>query len=165
MVGNDDLRHRRHAHSITTQHTIHLIFGRSLESWSLYSYIDAVRDTYLTLPRYNRSLLYKVEVISLVHVGETRTCREVLSPQRMLREHVDMVCNYHEIANLECGVHAAGSIRHEKGLYAQLIHHPDRECHLLHGVALVEMKTSLHGKDIHSTEFSEDQLSAVTFYR
>ena len=90
-------------------------------------------------------------IISLMHIWETWACGEILTTQRMLREEVDMVGDDHNVANLKGGIHTTGSIRDEQRLDAQLIHHTDREGHILHGIAFIKMESALHGKDIDTT--------------
>ena len=46
-------------------------------------------------------------VVGLVHVGETRTGREVLAAKRVLWEEVYVVGDNHEVADFEVGVHAS----------------------------------------------------------
>jgi hypothetical protein len=82
----------------------------------------------------------------------------------MLREEVDMVGDDHQVANLECRIHATCSIRYEEGLDAQFVHDTDREGDLLHVVALIVVETALHGEDIYTSELTEDELAAVSFY-
>ena len=82
----------------------------------------------------------------------------------MLWEEIDMVCNHHEVANLEGGVHTTGSIRDKERLDAQLVHHTNREGHLLHVIALIVVETALHGHDVYTTELAEDEFATVTFY-
>ena len=100
-----------------------------------------------------------------MHIREAGTRGEVLATQRMLGEEVDMVGNDHQVANLEGGIHATGSIRHEECLDAQFVHHTDGECHFLHVIPLVVVEASLHGHDVHATQFAEDECTSVTFYR
>ena len=83
-----------------------------------------------------------------MHVWETRSCRIVLSAERMFREEIDMVSDNHQVADSELRVHTTSRIGYEKCLDAQLIHHTDREGDLLHGITFIEMEASLHGKDI-----------------
>ena len=99
-----------------------------------------------------------------MHVGKTRACGEVLAAQRMLGEKVDMVCDNHQVANLEGRVHTTCSIRHEERLNAQLVHHSYGEGDILHRVAFVEMETTLHGEDVHPAEFAEDKGTGMSLY-
>lgn len=75
-----------------------------------------------------------------------------------------MVGNHHEVANLEGGVHTTGSIRDKECLDAQLVHHADGKGHLLHIIALVVVETALHSHDVYTTEFTEDEVTGVSFY-
>ena len=79
----------------------------------------------------------------------------------MLGEEIDMVGNHHQVANLEARVHATGSIRDEKCLDAQLVHHANGEGNLLHGVALVVVETALHSHNVYAAQLSEDKLAAM----
>ena len=102
-------------------------------------------------------------VVGFVHVREARTGGEVLAAQRVLGEEIDVVGDDHEVANLEGGVHATGSIGDEERLDAQFVHDADGERHLLHVVALVVVESALHGHDVDAPEFAEDELAAMSF--
>ena len=84
--------------------------------------------------------------------------------QWMFREEVDVVSDNHQVTNLEVRVHAPSCIAYEEGLDAQLVHHTDREGHLLHGVPLVVVETSLHGQDVLATQFAHYEATAVSLY-
>ena len=103
-------------------------------------------------------------VVRFVHVWEARTCGEVLATQRVLGEEIDVVGNHHEVANLEGGVHATGSIRDKERLDAQLVHHADGERHLFHIVALVVVEPALHSHNVYTTELTKDEGTGVSFY-
>ena len=106
-------------------------------------------------------LLDESVVVSLVHIREARTGREVLAAQRVFREEVDVVGDNHQVADLELRVHAARSVAYEEGLYAQFVHHADRERNVLHRVALVVVEASLHRHDVLAAELAEDELARV----
>ena len=97
-----------------------------------------------------------------MHVGEPWAGGEVLSTKRMLREEVDMVGNDHDVADAELGVHATCGIADEERLDAQFVHHADGERDFLHGVAFVEVETSLHGHDVLVAKPSEDELAGMS---
>ena len=97
-----------------------------------------------------------------MHIRETRSCGEVLTTKRMLWEEVDVIGDYHQVADIELRVHAACGIRYEEGLDAQFVHHAYGEGDLLHRVALIVVETALHGKDIHTAQFAEDQFAAMS---
>ena len=80
----------------------------------------------------------------------------------MLGEEVDMVSNYHQVANFEGGIHATGSIRDEERLDAQLVHDTYGEGDFLHVVSLVVVETALHSHDVHTTQFAEDECTSVS---
>ena len=162
MMGYNDFRDGRHADGVAAQRAIHLVFGRSLEGGPLYAYVDTIGDAYLLLLGNGSSLLDEGKVVGLVHVRETRTGREVLAAQRMLGEHVDMVGDNHQVANLEGGVHAAGSIADEERLDAQFIHHADGEGDGFHVVTLIIVEAALHGEYVYTAEFAEDELARVS---
>ena len=99
-----------------------------------------------------------------MHIREAWSCGEVLAAQRVLGEEVDMVGDNHQVTHMERLVHATGGIADEECLDAQLVHDTYGERHFLHRVALVEVETSLHSKDIYPTQLSEDQLSTMSFH-
>ena len=165
MVSHDHLRDRRHAHGIAAQNPIHLVFGRSLEGGALHTYIYTVSDTDLLFAGNLRSELDQFLVVGLMHIRETGTGGEILTAQRMLWEEVDVVGDDHQVAYVETFVHASGGVGYEQSLYAQLIHHTDREGHFFHGVAFIEMEASLHGENVDVAELAEDQFTAMSLHR
>ena len=163
VVGHDDLRDGGHADGITANEAEHAIFGRRLEGGALYADIDTVDDADVFLLSYLVGKGYQLVAVCLVHVGEPRSCGEVLTAQRMLGEEIDMVGDDHQVANPEVRVHATGSIRHKERLDAQLVHHADGEGHLLHVVALIVVEASLHGNDVLASQLTEDQFADMSF--
>ena len=164
VMGHNHLWNGGHTDGVATYRTIHAVFGRGLECRTLHTDIDTVFDAYLFLLGYLRSEFDQFPVVSLMHIGETGTCGEVLASQRVLREEVDMVGDDHQVAHMEIFVHAACGIRYEEGLDAQFVHHADREGHLFHRVAFVIVEAPFHGEDIDTSEFSEDEFAAMAFY-
>jgi hypothetical protein len=73
-----------------------------------------------------------------------------------------MIGDHHQVADIEPRVHATCCILYEEGLDAQVIHHAYGEGDLLHRVALIEVEASLHGKDIHTAQLTEDELAAMS---
>ena len=162
VVGYDDFGNGRHTYGVATQRAIHPVFCRCLEGRSGGTDVDAIDQSDVLLLGNLRGEVDELVVVGFVHVREAWTCGEVLATQRMLGEEVDVVGDNHQVANLKGGVHASGRIADEEGLDAQLVHDPYGECHFLHGVALVVVETALHGHDIHPTELTENQLSAMS---
>lgn len=158
------LRNGRHAYRITTQEMIHPILRRRLEGRTLYAHIDTMLQGDALLLGDSVGESDQLMVVSLVHIGEARTCREVLTTQRMFGEEVDMVGDDHHVADMELRVHTAGGVADEERLDTQLIHHPLGEGNLLHRVALIEMETAVHGNDVHATELSEDELAGMSLH-
>ena len=118
VVGYNHLWNSGHTDSIATQDTIHLIFGRCLEGWSLQAHIDAILQADLLLACNIESHLDEQGIIGLMHIRETWSCGEVLATQRVLREEVDVVGDDHQVTNLETGVHATCGIADEEHLDA-----------------------------------------------
>ena len=83
----------------------------------------------------------------------------------MFWEEVDVIGNYHQIANLEAGVHTTCSIGNEERLDAEFVHDTNREGDFLHGVTFIKVETPLHGHDIYSTEFAKDESAGMAFDR
>ena len=163
MVGHDDLWHGGHSDSVTAQDPVHPVFCGRLKGRALHTHIDAVFYTYLLLTGNLRGKLDQFLVVCLVHIGEARTCGEVLAAQRVLGEEVDVVGDDHQVAHMESLVHAACGVADKEGLDAQFVHHAYGEGDILHRVAFVEVEPALHGEDVHPAEFAENQLAAVTF--
>ena len=164
MVSYYHLRDGRHANGIAPHYAIHLIFCRGLEGWSLYAYVNTIGDANLALSGNLCSCFDKVGVVGLMHVGEARTCGEVLATQRMFREQIDMVGDDHQVANLEGWIHATCCIGDKECLDAQLVHDANGEGDSLHAVAFVVVETSLHGQDVNTSQLAEDELAGVAFY-
>ena len=164
MASHDDLGYGTHAYSVASQQSVHAILGRSLEGRTLYAYVYSVLQVDALLLGYAVSQVAQTLVVSLVHVGESRTCGEVLATKRMLGEEVDMVVDHHQVAYLEGFVHATRGVADEEGLDAQLVHHTLGECHLFHVVTLIEVETSLHRHDVLAAQLAEDQFAGMAFY-
>ena len=164
VAGHDNLWHSAHTYGVATEDAIHAIFGRSLEGWTLYSYIYTMLDIDTFLLGNLIGEIAELLVVCLVHVWEARTGREVLATQWMLWEEIDVVVDDHQVANLEIRVHSARSVAYEEGLDAQLVHYTFWEGNLLHAVSLVEMEAAFHGHDILATQLAENQLAGMTFY-
>ena len=78
MASNDNLRYSAHANSIAKQ-MIHAILGRSLEGRTLNTHIYTMLELDTLFLSNLVSQLYKLVVVSLVHIREARTGREVFS--------------------------------------------------------------------------------------
>ena len=164
MVGYDDLWDSTHANGVATQDAIHLILGRRLEGWSLHTHINTILQTDLLFASYLTGQFDESWVVGLVHIGEARTRGEILATQRMLWEEVDVIGDDHQVANLEAWIHTTSGIADEERLDAQLIHHTYWEGHFFHRIALIVVETTFHSHDINTSEFSEDEFSAMALY-
>ena len=80
----------------------------------------------------------------------------------MFWEEVDVVCDDHNVADLEIGIHAACGIWNKQCVDTQGFHNSDRERHLLHAISFIEMEASLHSHYTFVAEISENQFSAVS---
>ena len=74
-----------------------------------------------------------------------------------------MVCDDHEVADMESHVDTAGRIRHKEILDAEDLHHPDRKSHELHRIAFIIMEASLHGHDEFSAQLSCYEVALMTY--
>ncbi len=163
MVGHDDFGHGAHAHGVASHEPVHAVFGGGLEGGALHAEIYAVLEVDAFLACYLVGELDEAVVVRFVHVGESWACGQVLASQGVLWEAVDVVGDDHEVADVEVGVHASGSVADEESLDAQLVHHAYGECDFLHGVAFVVVESSLHGHDVLASEASEDESAAMAF--
>ena len=162
MMSHNSLRHRGHAHSITSDVAEIYILRRSLKGRALRAYIHTFHHADVVLLGYFLGAFDQRMGVHLMHIRETRTpLFFVVAAQRMLGEHVDVVVDDHQLANLEIGVHATGRVAQEQRLDAQLVHHADGVGYGLHVVALVVVETTLHGQYIHATQLAENQFAAV----
>lgn len=164
VARHDHLRNGRHAYRVTTQEMVHPILGRRLEGRTLHADVDTVLQGDALLLSDTVSESDQLMVVSLVHIGKARTCREVLTTQGMLRKEIDMVGDDHHVADVELRVHATGGVADEEHLDTQLIHHTLGEGNFLHRVALVEMEAAVHGDDVNATELSEDEFSGMSLH-
>ena len=164
VVGHDNLGHSAHTYGVATKDTIHLIFCRRLEGWSLHTHIDTILQADLLLASNLTGQFDECRVVGLVHIREAWTRGEVLTTQRMLWEEVDVIGDDHQVANLEARVHTTSGIADEERLDAQLIHHTYWEGHFFHRIALIVVETTFHSHDINTSEFSEDEFSAMALY-
>ena len=107
VARHDHLRYGRHTYRVTSQEMIHPVLGRSLEGRTLHAHIDTMLQGYALLLGNAVGECNQLMVVSLVHIGKARTCREVLATQRMFGEEIDMVGDDHHVADVELRVHAA----------------------------------------------------------
>ncbi len=163
VVSHDDLRHGGHADGVAAEGAIHAVFCGSLEGRTSHADVHAVNQTNLPFLGNLCGEIDEFVVVGFVHVREAWTGGEVLAAQGMLGEEIDVVGDDHEVANLECGVHAACSVGDEERLDAQFVHDTNGERHLLHVVSLVVVESALHGHDVDAPEFAEDELAAMSF--
>ena len=142
----------------------HLILGRRLERRSLCAEIDALDHADAFLLSHLMGQRQQFAVVSLRHIGKTRTGGEVGAVQRVLGEEVDMVADEHDVADAEVGVHAAGGVADTEHADAQFVHHALRIGHLLHGVALVVVEATLHGQHLLVSQASEEQTPLMALH-
>ena len=110
------------------------------------------------------SQITQLLVVSLVHVRESGTGREVLAPQRMLWEEVDMVVDNHQVTDFEVRIHTSRCIAYEEGLDAQFVHHALREGNLLHVISFIVMESAFHCHDVLAAQLTEDEFAGMAFY-
>ena len=165
MARHNHLGNGAHSHCVATEKAIHTILRRRFESRALDAHIDTMLEFDTLLAANLVGQRHQFVVISLVHIREARTDGVVLAAQGMLGEEVDMVRDDHQVAHMEVGIHTSRGIADEERLDLQRTHDAHRERHLLHGVALIEMETALHGHDVLASEFAKDQFSCMTLYR
>ena len=107
VVSNDNFGNGAHADSVAAQNAVHTVFGWRFEGGTLNTYIDAMLHRDGLLLCYLIGKGYQLVVVGFVHVGETRTGREVLAIERMFGEAVDVVGDNHQVANLKLRIHTA----------------------------------------------------------
>ena len=162
MMGYNNFRHGGHTYGVATEQTVHAVLCGGLEGGTLDPYIDTVLHRDVFLGSNLVSQLDELVVIGLVHIREAWPSREVLATEWMLGEEIDVISDDHEVADMEGGVHASCGIGDEERLHPQFVHNTYREGDFLHGIAFVEMKASLHGDDVHSSEFSENEFAGMS---
>ena len=88
-------------HGIAPQAMVHLILGRRFIGRALGGKVHTLhRANALFLGNAARHVKQFV-VVDFVHVGETRSCREVWPMQRVLGHKVDVVGDEHDVADIE----------------------------------------------------------------
>ena len=104
MARYDYFRNSTHADSISTQQTIHLIFGRRFISWALVGQIYALYNLDALLACYVARSFQKGAVVGFRHIRKARPRRDVWAVERVFRLEVDMVCNQHQVADFKIGI-------------------------------------------------------------
>ena len=90
----------------------------------------------------------KLPVIRARHIRETGSELFVIRTDQRIRDHIDVIAYDHQVTDFETRIDTACGIGNQQILNTQELHHPDGEGHLLHGIALIIMETSLHGKHL-----------------
>ncbi len=72
-----------------------------------------------------------------------------------------MVLDHHQVAGGERGVDGPGRVRDHERLHPEAAEDPDREDHLLEGVALVEVDAPLHHRDRDAAGAADDERAPV----
>ena len=95
MARYDYFRNGAHADSISTQQSIHLIFGRRFIRWSLISQIYALYNLDALFACYVARSFQKGAVVGFRHIRKTRSRRDIRAVERVLRLEIDVVRNQH----------------------------------------------------------------------
>ena len=110
------------------------------------------------------SQITQLLVVSFVHVWESRTGREVLAPQWMLWEEVDVVIDDHQVTDFEVRIHTSRCIADEEGLDAQFMHDALWKGNLLHVISFIVMESAFHCHDVLAAQLTEDEFAGMAFY-
>ena len=164
MAGYDDFGDGGHADGIGSEDAVHLVLRWGFVGGPLGGEVDALDGADALLAGYLARHVEEGVVVGLVHVGETGSGGEVGTVEGMFGHEVDVVGDEHEVANAECGVHAARGVANEEVLDAQFVHDANGEGHLLHVVAFVVVKASLHGHHVLAAQTAEEELAAVSLH-
>ena len=73
-----------------------------------------------------------------------------------------MVGDNHQVAYLEVGIDASGSVGNEKSPYTEQVHYAYAHCHHFHRVPFIVVETALHGKNAFAAEIAAYELAFVT---
>ena len=160
----DDFGHSTHAHGIAAPSSEHAVFGRCLECRSGCAHVY----TFMQFDAEPQSCffddVYEGGVIGFVHRREAWSCWVVGASQWIFGEVVDVVFDYHDVADVEVGVHASGGIADDEVFDAEFIHDAYGEGDLFHAVSFVVVESPLHSHDVFAAEFAEEQFAGMSFY-
>lgn len=84
-----------------------------------------------------------------------------LPKRRVLAEKRKMVGDEHKVAGDKIGVYSSCGVGQNKIFYAEHKHNPDIQRYVLHVIALIAVKPSLHCENIFAEKLSENQPSRV----
>ena len=92
--------------------------------------------------------------IGLTHGRKTRNeTLVVFAEKRVLAEKRKMVGDEHKVAGDKIGVYSSCGVGQNKIFYAEQKHNPDIQRYVLHVIALIAVKPSLHCENIFATLF------------
>src|SRR5690625_6172110 len=75
-----------------------------------------------------------------------------------------MIPDKHDIAALEIWVHPAAGIAYKECMRTILFQYPDWKCDLLHGVAFIKMKASLHSHHLFASQHAKQKPAGMTLH-
>ena len=165
MIGNDNFGDGGHTYRICSQNTEQLVFRRSFKCGALRADVHSMLNFNPFFGCNRICFANQFFVVCFTHVREARAVWDILAPQRMFGEVVDVVGDDHQVANFEVRICTAAGVGHEQGFDAQFAHHTYRERNFFHGIAFVEVEAALHRQNILVAQLAENQFAAVPLYR
>lgn len=161
VPGHNGFRHRGHAHRVGPDQAQKAHIGRRLERWPGQTDVDTLAEHHVGVRGCLLGQTAKGTVVGRGHVGKARAKLRVIgAAQWVLSGHadqIDVIGDQHQVAGVETGVEAACGIGEDQGRHAELSKDPNRQRHLLHRVALVEVCATLHDDDRLVLQFAHDQ--------
>ena len=162
MACHDDFGHGAHAHGISAETAVHLIFCRRFVSGSLVGEIHAFHHADAFLLGNFAGEGEELLVVGFAHVEEAGTVGEVLAAQGVLGQEVDVVGNKHHVAYFKIGINSAGGIAHKEVLDTEFVHHAFGKGYFFHCVAFVVMETPFERHHLLAAETAKEQAAAVS---
>src|SRR5574344_1064397 len=127
MVGDDHFGNGAHTYGVGAEKAKHARFCRRFIRRALCGEINALSEQDMIVLGNAKGFLHQLLTVSVTHVGETRTGSNVLSSQRIVGHHVDVVRDEHEVADMERRICTSCGIADKKSFNAEGKEYADGE--------------------------------------
>ena len=154
---NDDLRRRRRTNDPEV-----FVLSRSFKGGAACRKINPFMDSYLMILCNDQSFFDEVFIIRLSHIRETGTYPVVVLSDKRIGKKVDMISDYHNVADPEGRVHPSCGIREEKAFNSEVFKYSDWKCNLFRTISFVVMEPPLHCNDFLPAKVTKNKLSGMS---
>ena len=104
----------------------------------------------------------KSAIVGGAHIRKTRAESLIVrTGKRVGSLQIDVILDHDKRSLREFALDAARCVGEDHGFYAHASKNANGKCHLLHGIALVEMDTSLHSANGNFSNFADDKFTGV----